>query len=235
MSARPTPFVLAVHLDPQAGLSSQAFRRACAALRVQLVRDVAPAWKVPAPIVVVLDGSHPPPAGAIVLDVVPTITDVPDAQGFHTPIGDGQVDGYISTEGVDEAGAIECLGHELIETLVDPSCSEGRSDAQGTWYPLEACDAVQGQRYPVDLGDGGPPVMVPNFCLPSWWQANGAKGTAVDHMGRLDGAFHLAPEGYAAVTYPDGSTAQIGAELSVNRRHRRARIQRRLGGRPGQH
>ena len=217
---------IAVILDPSAGLTDATFRRASAAMAVYLTRDVAPAYMLPAPSLVIVSDTNHPDVDAWI-KIVGRIEDAPSALGYHTVDDDGGIDGYVSTDGLAFDGFCEVYGHELAELLVDPNVNETRVAANGDRYPLEVCDAVQGQRYLLALNDGKPPVALPNFVLPGYWQADAHPGlVAFDHMGNLSGPFTLAPEGYSAITKPDGTQVQIGL-ASRRRAHAMSRPERR--------
>lgn len=235
--------------DPTSGFSDAQVARMVKACAIQLSRDVAPEYGLAAPTVTFLPrGARAPvstPTNHIaVLGVVPHIPLDPNAQGWHQPLGvgaaQGQLDGYISTEGLDADGLSECLGHELVETTVDPGCDAYFLAPDGTERPEEPCDACQAggptpnaYRVPMDLNDGGGPVQLPNWCTRAWGRVGDKSGDKKDFLGLLplDQDFPIGPYGYVALTSADGTTTDVfgsdGArvELPAQKRHADTRIQ----------
>jgi hypothetical protein len=213
------PLALFVANDPASGIDDVTFARTVLACAVQLARDVAPAWGLPAPVVTPLAHTAPLPQSAagglvVVIDVVAHIPDDPTAQGWHQPLGSGQpFDGYVSTEGLDVDGFAECLSHELIESFVDPMCTRTATAPNGDVYPIEPCDAVQAQtdaqRVPIALGDGGQPVYLSNFVLPAYFDATPSVGR-LDYLGALARPFQIGPYGYSAITRAGIATEVFG-------------------------
>jgi len=226
--ARAHALGVAAHLcivnDPSSGFSDDVVARAVLGLAIQLQHHVAPEYgKAPPTVEFLPPGKTPPPADlarvVATLAIVGKIPSDPNAQGWHQPIGSGGyggIDGFISTEGLDLDGLTECAGHELIETLVDPGCDEELEQADGSSLGKEPADATQAGgpnpnalRVPIDVGDGGAPVMGPNWCLAGWG--------VVGHRGKKDWLGLLpqnedapiGPYGYVARTSPDGTTTDL--------------------------
>jgi len=232
--------------DPSSGISEETFRRSVLACAIQLQRDVAPEFSLPAPTVVIMSPGDARPAGQHVgvISVVGEIPNDPTAQGFHTPLGSGDsFDGYVSTEGVDEGGFSECLSHELLEMLADPDCQTVYTAADGSKMPLEPGDPCQAGgptpnawRVPIDIGDGKGPVWVANFTTKAWGLVGDKSGAKKDFLGLMpvDVDFPILPFGYVAKTLPNGTQTDVfgpGGELvklPERKLHQECRVQVRL-------
>lgn len=98
------------------------------------------------------------------------------------------------------------MSHEALELRGDPNCDLWAPMAGGRLTAWEACDAVQGDSYPIVASIAGRsrPIEVSNFVLPSYF-VPGSQGPW-DWMGRLLGpAPHMTPGGYIIARSP-GST-----------------------------
>jgi hypothetical protein len=237
-------FTLAVVNDPASGIDAATFNRAVLACAIQLQRDVAPEYGLPAPTVVAMGHGDARPAGehVAVLDVVSSIPSAPEDQGFHTPLDSGEpFDGYISTEGVDVDGFSECLSHELIETLVDPTCAVVYAAADGSKIPQEPGDPCQAggdnpnaSRVPIEVD--GVTVWCTNWAKKAWGLVGDTSGAKKDYLGLLPTNidFPVAPYGYVAKTSADGTETDVfGAdgqrvELPARKQHLDCKIQQRL-------
>lgn len=240
---------------PDSGLSDHDFRRAILALAIFLQTLVWKRWGAgsPAlgtppfapPIVEALAPGEAPPEPAEgseeMLIRIRIVASIDDAAGYHVPIGDaGGWDGYVAVDGLDLDGLTEVIGHEGAEALPDPMCDLTVTAPNGDKIPVEVCDAVQAasnaDRIPIDLGDGEPPVMMPNFVWPRYFDASTPPGEQVDELGRLPGPLTLGPAGYSAIQKADGSEVNVygpgsletRAALPPHLQHPEARIQQRL-------
>lgn len=234
---------------PDSGYTDAQVARIVAACALQLQRDVASEYNLPAPTVTFLAAGQAAPVSTAfnevaVLGIVKHIPRDPTAQGWHQPLGvgaaQGELDGYISTEGLDIDGLSECCGHELLETTVDPGCQAVYVAPDGSQRPQEPGDPLQAGgpnpnslRVPFDLGDGQPPVMCPNWATRAWGVAGDTSGAKKDYLGLLptDQDYPIGPYGYVALTSPDGTTTDVfgpqGAKVVLpdEKSHPDARIQ----------
>jgi hypothetical protein len=207
------------------------FTAAVAAVKTQLVRDVAHAWGLVAPQVAGFDAlaACPPDWAPIaVLDHA----DQAGALGYHTEAPDGRRYGRVfvvdSRDDGDEPSSV--MSHEGAELLVDPACNVSATDARGRAWALEVSDPVEADGYEI----GG--IVVSNFVTPAFFDASSAAGSRFDYLGKLASPFRLAPGGYAVVTGM-GRTRQIQAdgielgfhELPAHKQHPAARTSRRFG------
>ena len=224
MSAGPT-FQLS-SLSPAVG--ERDLRRLAAALAIAGA-EVALAWGLAVPGVSVLaPGAAPDPRSAQVV-MVPTL-DIAAAAGFHSTDPEGAPYGRVlATEAIPAAEWQRAASHELIETLVDPRCNGWALDWDGRMWALEACDPVQADWYGLDLGDGGPPVAVSNWCTPAWFTDPVPSRPALDRMGLVPAPWTVRPGGYA-VTYSGG---RVSAVSGPQERPAASRWARRMASEPG--
>lgn len=212
-------------LNLSAKVSGEEFEAIAGAVRVQLQRDVCPAWRLDPAQVTVLTGR---PEGT---DWLLTIQDgnEPDALGEH--IDDGlpvavvyadEVLGYgggVLQPGSDprlSPAVSMVVSHEACEMLGNPFCTLWSPAPGGNLQPTELCDRVQG------LGGydvGG--VRVSDFVFPAGFLA-GATGP-YDYLGELASPTAIAPGGYMSVLNPDGAVTQVDAERAGYWRLRRPR------------
>ena len=219
-----------------AEITPEFLTRSAAAFQIQLNRDVAPAWPY-AVGAVVRAGSGPNDVGTgeTPATVVPTLDNAPGAVAYHddeTP--DGQPDEFLA---LDQCGGPNDVtlaqSHENNEVCSDPECNVWATVPAGLpSYPsgvsagmqiaLENADPVQDRTYPVDPGDGGPPVMCSDFCLPAYFDvaATGptTQGEALGLLPRID-PFQRSPGGYQIARNADGSgeTQVFGTSVKADR------------------
>lgn len=239
------PLTICIYNEPDSGIDDATLRRIVLALAIQAQRDVAPAWDIPAPTIMMLPRQQAKPAGAHVatLDVVRNIPNMPGVGGYHLPLGESgdPFDGYISTAGLSVDEFSDVAGHEILETLIDPDCSQTRTAPNGDIWALEVGDPVQSAdnstRVPIDIGDGSAPVMGPNWTKRAFFDAStAATGSRAektwDAAGVLDKPFSIAIPGYAIITKAGQSQATdvfgpMGdrVELPLEKHHPEARNQ----------
>jgi hypothetical protein len=173
------------------------FRTIAGAIDAQLRAHVAPAWgRLPPKVYAASARAWVP--GSARLHLVDAIPEAPDALGYHTEDADGTIDGRIGAGVVLDGGTLTSgsqsvsavLSHEVIELYLDACVNFWAEAPDGYEYPIEGCDAVQGDAYEV----GGAAVSVSNFLLPAWFDPMG-KGP-YDHLGKLARPFQIAPAGY---------------------------------------
>lgn len=171
------------------------------ACRLQLIRDVCPAWgDLRPPGVAVYPRDTPfPPETALVCVFVDDIGD-PGTLGEHGVMGGtpfALIDAHLS-----ERPSVT-LSHELIETTVNQWLDRWTDaivrQAHVYRYPLEPADAVEGDTYNmnVTLLDGLRDIQVSSFVLPAWFDV-GTSSTRFDHLGRLSTPLEIASGGYVA-------------------------------------
>lgn len=153
-----------------------------AAINKQIADDFAPEWNAPGTIYF---GSAP--GGAWQFSLQDTIDQSGDL-GYHVD-QNGVVSAIIDVAACKQYGSDwrTCLGHEILEALVDPLCTR-MGDGEFAGFLAEVADPVEEDVYAVD----GIPVT--NFVLPAYF---GWSGSRYDHMGLLNGpAPALRPGGY---------------------------------------
>lgn len=225
-------------------VSAEQLAAMVAALRVQLRDHFAPAWGLLTPHVVAASSPRRAPAGYAVIQLLDS-SDVPDALGYHDEQGNrpygqilcgviieagGTVLGRAADPGAPSISAT--LSHEVLELLGDPACNAWATDAHGTDWAWEMCDAVQGDGYAV-RADGHPAAVVSDFVTPAYFDPQTGPGERYDHLGVLGGPFTIAGGGYSITRKGGREVAVYGALvpewLRVAKEQARARVGRRLG------
>lgn len=184
--------------------------KAAAAVQIQLDRDFAPAYRgITAKLVAAPRGQKPPDKSETIhcLDT----SDVADAEGYHDDGRNGP-EGYVFVETTESAGDnwTVTLSHEIMEQVLDPNAAalvRVRLKVGGPMVcvPVEACDAVEADAYPIDG------VSVSNFVLPLWF--TGAVGK-VDFLGKLARGITLDGGGYFEYSTTGVSWQQISGKLT---------------------
>lgn len=103
--------------------------------------------------------------------------------------------------------------HEIFETLADPAIDRYALAPDGREWLVEACDATEGDAYPVEAEFAGQSaqLMVSNWLTPAFWGLPNADGsTRLDKMGLVSAPFTLRPGGYSILRV-NGERVQIGA------------------------
>lgn len=180
------------------GVSDDEARQIASAIDYQMRAHVAPAWgRLPPKVYFVRAGGAWVP-GTWVLRLVDELESA-DALGYHTEDADGTVEGRVGVGVILKGGTVftgaqsvsAVLSHEAIELFLDPFVGFWADAADGYSYPIEGCDAVQG-----DVYQAAPSVIaLSNFLLPSWFDQMGKR--PYDHMGKLTAPFTVAPAGYS--------------------------------------
>jgi len=179
-----------------------------AACDLVMRRDFAPAWGFePWPCVLYKSVSSLPPEQChpmYILDDIGT----PNALGYH----DDQLNFIYGRVLAQGAGTSVTSDHESKEMRLDPTCDLWVVMPNGDNTAREACDAVEGDTYNVDVTIAGETrtIAMSNFLLPAWFQAD-SKGP-YDFMGLLTAPFTMTPGGYMIIQHPDGSTEDIFAD-----------------------
>jgi hypothetical protein len=171
-------------------------RRVIRALQKQIDRDFAPAWGLRARLV--FNVEHARAMKVVIKDVSDEAGDL----GYH--FCDGYPVTYVFAQ--DDIKELKeyssTLSHELLEMIADPGANlyaDGfyrikHGVKRKAMIPYEVCDAVQDETYTIDG------VRVSDFVLPEWFEPE-HKGRALkmDHLGKIDRPFDLAPGGYTDV------------------------------------
>lgn len=189
----------------------------CLAVNHQLRHQVAPAWELLAPHLTFAT-STPTEPGTVALGVLDD-ADQADALGWHTESALGVAYGRVFARPVLANGGnaltrplsvASVLSHEAAETLLDQACTLWADGGFGILYPREACDAVEGDSYPVTLTAEGTTVTatVSDFLLPAWFDPQAAPGTKCDYLGLLTSPFQVRPTGYT-MTMIEGRVGQV--------------------------
>jgi hypothetical protein len=195
--------------------------RIAAALQVQLQQHVAPVWPY-ATGAIVREASGPSDVGAseTPATITPTLADAPGDIAYHDNEDDGIPDEFLGLDTCNTLDDVtEAISHENAEVCGDPPCNVWITVPAGlAAYPQgvsagqqiaqELSDPVQDRSYPIDLGDGGPPVMVSDFCYPAYFDTSltGPTTYGEDKCGlpRIE-PFQRSSGGYQLVRNADGS------------------------------
>ncbi len=184
-------------------------RMMVAAVDHQMSRDVEPAWGLPRTPVVF--AAFDPPAGSRVIVMVDTADD-PQALGYHTEVAAVE-SGVVGCKPELDQGAhpltgpysvSSILSHEVLEMAVDGHCNLWADTGKGYLVAYEVGDPVQSDHYDIDG------VTVSNFVLPAWFDPETARGTTVDHLGKLRAPFVLSKGGYWVQLREGKATQKFG-------------------------
>lgn len=131
------------------------------------------------------------------LNLVDALPEAPGAAGYHDVDIRGRSYSRIAVNDSLENGSdwftgpysiLSILGHEALETIADPLCTEWVNIDQSTLVAREVGDPVEatGRRYKG--------MDFTNFVLPSWFNAFGVG--PFDDLGQLDAPFTMTDGGY---------------------------------------
>lgn len=223
--------MLVAILNDSSKVSDEDARLMTSAIDMQLRAHVAPGWgRLPPKIYYAKGGLHAAwVPGSSRLHLVDAIPEAPDALGYHTEDADGTIDGRIGCNTILDGGSVltghqsvaSVLSHEIIELFLDPFVDFWADAADGYSYPLEGCDAVQGDVYPL----GGTVVSGSNFVLPSWFDPMG-KGP-FDHMGKLERPFSISHGGYTVRRKRGTGTTEIFGSRPIWKKSLRGAVRHR--------
>lgn len=181
--------------NKSAKLSDQEALFHIAACDLAMRRDFCPAWNLePWPCVLYRNVSELP-AGSFYPMYILDHIGMEGAVGYHDN-SLGYVYGRILAQDSYTATTDD---HETKEMRLDPYCNQWREMPGGDFVAFEACDPVQGDRYPVEVTVAGETrtLMMANFILPAWFDKD-APGP-YDYMGRLKQPFSMTPGGYLII------------------------------------
>lgn len=189
--------------------------RAAAAWNTQLVRDVQPTYGGDFGIRIGASAADIKP-GEMVFQVVDALPDAPGDVAYHSVVGNDVPFAFLALSTCQTLNDVStAISHEMCETAGDLSCNLWADDEQGNEWARELCDAVEGNSYGVDIGDGGPLIMVSDFLFPSFWgtggqapytycQAHNVAGCAFP-----TGPFQTGSNGYQVKRQATGEESQV--------------------------
>lgn len=193
-----------------------------AAVQLQVVHHLAPAYGIRAGAEVTFAAVKPKTPPAFVLTIVDKIDDQPaGVLGYHDEDAKGTQFAVVACGPVLDAGmavltgdwsVASVLSHEVCEWLVDPACNKWAATGTGRFYCYETCDAVEAPTYDIAV-PGAVSVSVSNFVLPAWFDPQAPKGTKVDFLGELAKPFTIARGGYAVYADASGEHQVTGDEF----------------------
>ena len=176
------------------------------AVQIQVARDWAPIWNLPADLVYVPKGQTPP-VGAWWMAVLDT-ADQAGALGYHDTADDGSPLGKVFAKTTLDYGELVSvtLSHEVLEMLADPEITRTVSYDGKVWM-YEVCDACEDDTLGYPIGD----VQVSDFVTPEYFLQSGSP-SKFDFMGHVTGSLpFLCPGGYLAYQDASGNWNQITA------------------------
>lgn len=208
----PLKMIAVVNQSKRANIAEVAIM--VAACNTQVADHFAPAWGLLPCLVkqygALVDVPITPEVATFV--IVDANTAEPDALGWHTEEGDGQVTGVIcvnpvldnggvvlfDTEDVNTVSVSSVLSHEVLETVADQFVNYW-ADGPNHTYAYEVCDPVEATSYRVDV-EGVGSAAVSDFVLPSWFDLRGDGPWNFCHaVAPVGGAFELARGGYCVL------------------------------------
>jgi hypothetical protein len=119
--------------------------------------------------------------------------DQPGALGYHdmTPTGTPLAKVFPLLDAQDGGNLSTTISHELLEMLADPYLSRATQGADGKFWALEVCDAVENDEY---LIDG---IKVSNFVTPHYFEPpQQLAGIKLDYLGLVKMPYEVRPGGY---------------------------------------
>lgn len=192
--------------------------RCAAACATQLRRDVSRWWGAAIDGVRVSNGQDLQ-FGEMVFAVVDALPDAPGAVADHDVQGNAMPVAYLALSTCNSLDDVStAISHELCEIDGDEDCNVWCDDGQGHEWAREICDAVESNSYPIDLGDGQPPIRVSDFLLPAFFEA-GASGpynfcAAIANQASPSAPFATASGGYQIERDSGGNEQQVqGAKI----------------------
>lgn len=164
-------------------------------------------------------------------------SDMAQALGYHTTDDAGQPYGrvFVVDDMNDGVEITVTLDHELKELAADPTADRMVGpDAQGRYYSVEPCDAVEDDRYSHVVAVGDASIKCSNFVTPHYYGLPNADGsTTLDFAGILtEQVPALLPGGYQEYADHTGAWHSLTARLedgntSTRSKHDNGRSARR--------
>lgn len=186
--AEPFPRVALVDHTGTYGVAE--LMRVAEALQVQVMRDFALpppyGWGLPAAV----RAAHLALPHEWVLGLFAD-ADQPGALGYHDETPTGMPLAKVFPFVDSSAPWSSIASHELLEMLADPLVCRAAQAADGRFFALEVCDAVEEDLYDVDG------VRVSDFVLPAYFEPpRSTSGLKLDHLGLIKSPYELRPGGY---------------------------------------
>jgi hypothetical protein len=177
------------------------------ALQHQVTADFRAYWDIDATLIF-MDKTAGMVAGwwqIVILDDA----DQADALGYHELSSVGTPLGKIFARLDKQSGSswTVTLSHELLEMLGDPDIDTVKQAADGKFYALEVCDAVESD----DLGYKIEGVLVSDFVTPKWFNDE-VGNDRYSFKQRIKKPLELAPGGYISVYDGANGWKQLTAE-----------------------
>lgn len=181
-------------------------QRFVAAAKIVLPRDFCSTWPIAVPDINFIPKGATPTDDAwqlVIADDSPQV----GALGYHETTKTNQPIGYCFAKSDVQDGSSWTITafHELFEMLGDPQINQlveiDHGDGTVEVRPWENCDACEDDSYGygVDVGDGGPQVMVSDFVTPAYFWLTAPPGTLFDFKGHVTQPLQLLPGGYTLV------------------------------------
>jgi hypothetical protein len=152
--------------------------------------------------------------------------------GFHDEDQEGKPRAFVFAKTIREFGEEPSvtLSHEILELVLDPTCTLWHQAPDGKLRALEACDACQSASYPKRVGDVD--VLVSDFVTPNYFDATPIDGERFDHLGKLSGPCPaLLSGGYDIVVDTNGVPTQEFASAFESLLPWKRKIKERSGSR----
>jgi hypothetical protein len=197
--AAPVQYKISI-VNQSTAVGDQEISVAVAALRKQIINDLAPVWGISAELNMISRDNQAPSDTwtLLILDD----SDQFEALGYHNLSSDGLPQGKVFVKTAQEVNFSWTLtaSHELLNMLVDPRINTtifvGSTDATksgGKLYAQEIAgpceDGKQGYRI------GG--ILVSDFVYPNWFEpASKAKSARFDQTGHVGKPLEICPGGY---------------------------------------
>lgn len=208
-------------------VSDADLKAALPAFQKQVTRDFFPAWGENARLRFV---SETAPLKSTEWELVLIDTaDQAGALGYHETTNVGTPLGKVFVKTTIDAGYswTVTLSHELLEMLADPWITLcAIDDKADRIYAMEVCDAVEDDSLGYKIGG----VLVSDFCLPSFFEADISTSDPRSFRGNVTRPFQLAPGGYlsfidlrkASRGWQQENARRVGTSRGETRRLKRA-------------
>lgn len=186
------------------------------ALQKQVGRDFAPIWGRYAKLTFVPKGETPPP-DQWWLGVFDS-SDAAGALGYHETTNTGKPLGKVFAADVkaDGCSLSVTLSHELLEMLGNPFINLTAIDPNASQlvnlFMHEMCDPCEDDSFGYKINE----VLVSDFLLPQWFDANSEIGTPMTFNGTIQVPLSIAMGGYMSVY---SITRKHWVQKSANRQH----------------
>lgn len=206
--------------------SDDEIRRYVAALQA-FMPEFNEAWGLPEVDVAFMPHGQAIPDGFGHLQVVADDSDQAEALGYHEVTRHGHPIGYTFAK-TGRAGGSSVSGtltHEVFESRCNPNIDKQVHGPDGRRWDVECADAVEADEFGIEWPmPSGPPVLLSNFCLPSYYDFAAPWPGPFDYRGLLKRPIPaMLPGGYLAFQEPGGTYGQIDAFGDDRRARMRAR------------